>query len=308
MSAATAAVVAGSPPATTGSPQTESHHGITESDTDTSGQPTREQANEIFTELYRQLRAAVAISTRAYCSDTWDAYDFVDMAFMSLYERILAGSCPTNPRAWLITVARRQAQHVSSRRTLPAPATMMEDLVRLADVAEDAATTAERSLERQEIIHRVRDLPERHREVLALFLDGYEPGEVARELGIPRSLARRRLEQAQGALWKITLDSRRPVKRQIFAIRPSSPAALVSDAWPTEGEIERATSLLPPRQREIMRWSRRGYKPGQIAKLLGISANTVRVNLCHARKKLRYHLEQRSAQEEALGPQQYGRA
>jgi RNA polymerase sigma factor (sigma-70 family) len=46
-------------------------------------------------------------------------------------------------------------------------------------------------------------------------------------------------------------------------------------------------AALPPRQQEVLRLSRHGYKPAQIARALAISPNTVRVNLFHARKRIR---------------------
>lgn len=48
---------------------------------------------------------------------------------------------------------------------------------------------------------------------------------------------------------------------------------------------------LPPRQREVLRLSLEGYKPTQIARALSLSPNTVRVNLHHARKRLRDNRE-----------------
>jgi DNA-binding NarL/FixJ family response regulator len=64
-----------------------------------------------------------------------------------------------------------------------------EDLVRSRDAGDATVEAAKKELERAEIIQRIRDLPERYQEVLALFLDGYQAHEMALELGIARSLA-----------------------------------------------------------------------------------------------------------------------
>jgi DNA-binding NarL/FixJ family response regulator len=58
---------------------------------------------------------------------------------------------------------------------------------------------------------------------------------------------------------------------------------------PATAPVREETDLadLPPRQQEVLRLTRRGYKPAQIARVRAISPNTVRVNLFHARKRLR---------------------
>ncbi|MFC0623400.1 RNA polymerase sigma factor [Kribbella deserti] len=54
--------------------------------------------------------------------------------------------------------------------------------------------------------------------------------------------------------------------------------------------IMAAIRRLPAQQREVMAWTVDGFKPAEIASLLGRSAGTVRVNLYHARTALKRSL------------------
>lgn len=48
-----------------------------------------------------------------------------------------------------------------------------------------------------------------------------------------------------------------------------------------------ALAMLPVRQREVMAWHLDGYKPEQIARELGLTADNVRKALQRARKRLK---------------------
>jgi RNA polymerase sigma factor (sigma-70 family) len=68
------------------------------------------------------------------------------------------------------------------------------------------------------------------------------------------------------------------------------------DAAVTGEEQARVLALLrrlPPRQRQIMAWVYDGYKPKEIAVLLGIELNAVRVSLHKARETVKAYLEQK---------------
>lgn len=54
--------------------------------------------------------------------------------------------------------------------------------------------------------------------------------------------------------------------------------------------IMAAIRRLPPQQREVMAWTVDGYRPTEIAEMLGKPAGTVRVNLHHARAALKRSL------------------
>jgi DNA-directed RNA polymerase specialized sigma24 family protein len=57
-----------------------------------------------------------------------------------------------------------------------------------------------------------------------------------------------------------------------------------------EGWVAGLLAELPARQRQVLTLTAEGYKPAEIAGLLGIDPNAVRVNLHHARVKLQARL------------------
>lgn len=57
-----------------------------------------------------------------------------------------------------------------------------------------------------------------------------------------------------------------------------------------EGWVAGLLAELPARQRQVLTLTAEGYKPTEIADLLGIEPNAVRVNLHHARAKLQARL------------------
>lgn len=128
------------------------------------------------------------------------------------------------------------------------------------------------------------------RQVFLNELCGLTSRETARQLRVSVATVR---THRKNALHKLEqLPAIQHVRRSLLTCpdRPSSPRG-ESGSHAAE---ERAISQLPPRQREILTWSRIGYKPSQIAEILHLSANTVRVNLHHARKRLRRTLAEQS--------------
>lgn len=75
---------------------------------------------------------------------------------------------------------------------------------------------------------------------------------------------------------------------------PAAPDGVDSDEHARVSEL---LAQLPPAQRDVMALFLDGYKPQEIAELLGKKPVTVRTNLTQARKSLRQHLENERREE-----------
>ena len=198
------------------------------------------------------------------------------------------GKLPDRPRAWARVAAKRQAWALArrqSREMLISP-----DSLALSVVA-DYYDIAEGIAEHEQLLGWISRLPEEQRAVIALSMDGFPVTDIAHHLKIPPSLARARLRAAHETLrtaFVDQLEEDRQVEtaRQGEFARRRGPASWPHAADPPPRE-DTDLAALPPRQQEVLRLSRRGYKPAQIAHALAISPNTVRVNLFHARKRMR---------------------
>ncbi|MEV1168886.1 sigma-70 family RNA polymerase sigma factor [Nonomuraea sp. NPDC049784] len=150
------------------------------------------------------------------------------------------------------------------------------------------------------------------RATIALRVDGYSVEETALLLDIPQRLVHRRLAQGREILRaaflnQMTVEASNADAEQFrwdlvehgpptSMSRPSQPVVNSSE----ERAAYQALADLPPRQKQVLQLSRQGYMPAQIARLLRLSANTVRVNLHHARKRMQRNLD-RLAIQAALG-------
>jgi RNA polymerase sigma-70 factor (ECF subfamily) len=233
-----------------------------------------------------------------------DAEDAVEDAVCELYFRLLRGDAPRQPRAWARVVARRAAARYTERRHRERPTTH-EDLAIFAGPAGDHSDITDYLAERDQVFDWIHSLPPNHQEVITLIMDGYSASEIAHHLGLPIGIVRVRLRAAREKLRGVFVAQmaadrqaeraeRYTADQHTMARRSRSP---VQRPRPIEtSTAEESTDLreladLPPRQQEVLRLSRRGYKPAQIARVLGLSPNTVRVNLFHARKRMRRNLE-----------------
>lgn len=73
---------------------------------------------------------------------------------------------------------------------------------------------------------------------------------------------------------------------QVTTVDPEARAGANSEISITIGELNQ----LPRRQRQVLALALDGYKPAEIAGILGITANSVRVHLHHARSTVRSQL------------------
>jgi RNA polymerase sigma factor (sigma-70 family) len=63
-----------------------------------------------------------------------------------------------------------------------------------------------------------------------------------------------------------------------------------AEVWLQKQEIVRALEILPPRQRQVLALTLDGWKPAEIAQLLGIEGTAVRSNLLKARRAVADYL------------------
>jgi RNA polymerase sigma factor (sigma-70 family) len=214
-----------------------------------------------------------------------DAQDVAQSALLIVWSR----AADINERqAYMRTVARREAWRLhGNRRDQPlAP----DKLAFLTDYElADGKQIDDYLVEEDQVRGWISQLPPAQAAVISLLMDGIPPTELADHLQIPKDVVRVRLRTAREKLRTIfiaqmTADRQAeqpPVTRRTKLLtRP--PAATTPSA-----REETDLADLPPRQQEVLRLTRRGYKPAQIARALAISPNTVRVNLFHARKRLR---------------------
>ena len=229
--------------------------------------------------------------------------DIVQHVILELHAAISRGHPPENLRAWSRAVARRLAWQMMRHRPVELSLSA-DDIIALGGFA-DAEDKIAMMLERHEALRWIRTLPEPEQAVIALTMDGYSRQEIARELGISNHLVRIRLAAGREKLRQVAIAQIRAdasasaAGRTARAWRAVRPAAqqLPSGEPADETSTLHALNGLPPRQQEVLQLSRRGYKPTQIARVLGLSPNTVRVNLCHARKRMRLSLELLRIQE-----------
>lgn len=72
------------------------------------------------------------------------------------------------------------------------------------------------------------------------------------------------------------------------AVDPSPEPSRIAGEREEVFEVLKVLEQLPPRQREVLHLSAvEEFRVAEIAEILGISANAVKVNLCEARKKMR---------------------
>jgi RNA polymerase sigma factor (sigma-70 family) len=241
------------------------------------------------------LRAAAVRTVRAMGASPEDAEDAAQEALYILWRRT---ETVDQPEPYLRRVARNVFLHMATRRRdQPLAPDELTPLLDLIDHRAGYTLLDDYLAEVDQVRGWVSGLPPEQAEVVKLWMEGLMLPEIASRLQISESEARSR--------W---LTARKKIKAAVFAEmvedhleQPSVhrranqvtrlPAAVSPGREETDlAELPRQqTDLaeLPPRQQQVLRLIREGYKPAQIARVLGISPNTVRVNLFHARKRLR---------------------
>jgi RNA polymerase sigma-70 factor (ECF subfamily) len=108
--------------------------------------------------------------------------------------------------------------------------------------------------------------------------------------------------------WVRTVASRKLIRRahtvhespagDIPEPTPLLPSPPPTAEWEERHDVLRMIALLPYRQRQVMAWAFDGYRPAEIADILGLPSTVVRRSLCDARKALANHLRAASREDE----------
>ncbi len=237
--------------------------------------------SDISGDLQEILRTAITSAMLAGASAD-DARDVAQNIVLALCAAAASGSdLPYEPRAWVRVVAQRKAWALRARqsRELLTPFDSLGALdaaVGMVGMVGDGVADA--VAERDQVLGWISRLPQEERAVIALSMDGASVADIADHLKITPSLARTRLR-----------DARERLRLAFVAQLEEDRRAETAGAAATSSREDSALAALPPRQQEVLRLSRRGYKPAQIARAMAISPNTVRVNLFHARKRMRQY-------------------
>jgi len=104
-----------------------------------------------------------------------------------------------NPRAWLRVTARRTAQRASQRDRRRAELSVQAAMMPAPPPPGPEAHINHKS-EVRKVVEALHGLPPMQRRVMAYFLDGYRPAEIAVELGVARATVDSHLRHARKAL------------------------------------------------------------------------------------------------------------
>jgi RNA polymerase sigma factor (sigma-70 family) len=249
--------------------------------------------------LYTVLRP---IALR-YCRDPQDAQEVIQDTVSALFLKLRDPSVEiADLRRYAAAVLknvwlRQWRLNKKWNETLP----LDPELLLVDSAVEDPWASMAQVEERADVMDIVRWLPEEDQQIVALLLDGFTFREIAGALGLSLKTVERRVRRLRDRF-----DSNR--LRHVDDVDPGTqPARREHDdhvgrarrVRRIEQDVSERSALakLPTRQRQVLEWSRRGYQPTMIAKILHISPNTVRVNLCHARKRLRLERERTRPQD-----------
>ena len=166
-----------------------------------SSPPSAEPRHADFEALYQRYSREVWALAYARWMNADTAMDITQEAFLRLWKQWEAGEPITNPRAWLLRVARNLAEdHAKSafRRNGTSPPQAMND------VRGDDPQPVE-ALEREETFAQIRDvlgqLPEPDREILTLrYALDYNTQQIAELLAINTTAVHMRLSRARQRL------------------------------------------------------------------------------------------------------------
>jgi RNA polymerase sigma-70 factor (ECF subfamily) len=157
--------------------------------------------DRLFTELYREHRAALVWQLRCQGASEAEACDAVQEAFAAA---LRAGPLERDDAwpAWLRTVSRRCYLHARGRNARPAVEPRApQELPESADHGgESAGDAASARLHRFGVLELLRSLPERQRLVFTLHFEGLATAEIAAELEMQEAAVRKNLSRARTAL------------------------------------------------------------------------------------------------------------
>jgi RNA polymerase sigma-70 factor (ECF subfamily) len=166
---------------------------------------TRETLDERFGRLLRANHAPLTRLAASYTSNRSDRDDLVQEIAIALWRALPSFRGECSERTFLFRIAHNRCiTHLSKRR----------DTVSLDDAQidpEDPRASSEAIVadeqQRRQFFEAIRELPVIHREVLVLFLEGMDYGEIAAVVGISENNVGVRLNRARQRL-KTLLEDR----------------------------------------------------------------------------------------------------
>ena len=159
---------------------------------------------ESFEYLYRSYRDAMYKAAYAVVYNQYDAEDAVHNAFLNITRNISAVTClaPQNQKAYLCRAARNCALNISSkqnRETCFLSRYMRE--TNLSNNEDDILDEISRKEQVNQIVKCIQRLPDTYRDVLYLnCVEGLEPHQIARALGLKDATARQRIRRGKRIL------------------------------------------------------------------------------------------------------------
>lgn len=156
--------------------------------------------------LYERHSAAMLRLIRRLTSRHALAEEILQEAWLAVWRSAPSYRQEGAARAWLFGVARRQA-HNTLRRTEP-PMTDVADALGVPDPGPAVEEQVFRTVEQEELIAAVKELPEHLHEVLSLVLvDDLPYSQVAAVLGVPTGTVKSRMSTARRHLLaRLTVD------------------------------------------------------------------------------------------------------
>ena len=158
----------------------------------------REALDERFSRLLKANHAPLTRLAASYAANRSDREDLVQEIAIALWRALPSFRGECSERTFLFRIAHNRCMtHLSKRR----------DTVSLDDAQidpEDPQASSEKIVaeeqQRRRFVQAIRELPVIHREVLVLFLEGMDYGEIAAVVGISESNVGVRLNRARQRL------------------------------------------------------------------------------------------------------------
>lgn len=167
---------------------------------------SREALDERFGQLLKANHAPLTRLAASYATNASDREDLLQEIAIALWRALpgFRGEC--SERTFLFRIAHNRCiTHLSKRRHT---VSLDDAEIDPEDPEVSAETIVAEEQERRRFVQAIRELPVIHREVLVLFLEGLDYGEIAAVVGISESNVGVRLNRARQKL-KALLGDRR---------------------------------------------------------------------------------------------------
>ena len=151
-------------------------------------------------QIYKLYYKAMFNTSLRIVSDTMEAEDIMQEAFLSAFEKIDTYSGTVSFGAWLKKIVINRSLDAVSRQKA-----IFEDIDTHYELQEEANSDADDTMELEEKMHEVKsainNLPDGYRIILSLYLlEGYDHDEIAEILDITSSTSRSQLSRAKQKL------------------------------------------------------------------------------------------------------------